>query len=1099
MVYTPSYAELHCHSSYSFLDGVSDPDDLVRRASELGYSGLAITDSDGVYGVVRFARAAEELGIPTVYGAELTLHLDEPHHMYPGAAKHNLLAASSIRCQTVARTSTPMSKGLGTQRTATDNEAAGVRRGRCSLCGGYKAHVVLLAKGPPGYSAICRVVSRAQLRGSKGHPIARLSDLVTLSNSCVALTGACDLSVHPVILLDVFDRSDVYLEVTDHFLPQDAVAKELVEELARAEHLQSIATNNVHHARADQAPSAQVATAIRCRATVAALQHAALIHPSPERFLKSPKEMADIFGPSLTEAASALARELAFDLRIASPNLPRFDTPPGTTEASYLRELTYEGMRERYPPPKDRRAAQQIEHELTVIESLGYAGYFLIVWDIVRFCKQRGILCQGRGSAANSAVCYALGITNADPIELDLLFERFLSPERDGPPDIDLDIEHERREEVIQYVFAKYGRLYAAQVANVITYRPKLVLRDVGKALGLTDGQIDAVSSEVAGFVDTPIEKALLEAGIDPPTASCIARSCADLADAPRHLGIHTGGIVLADRPLSEVCGLEWATMDGRSVLQWDKDDCAYMGLVKFDLLGLGMLSCIRRCLELVELHRGKTIDLARLPQEPEIYASISAADTVGVFQIESRAQMGALPRVAPKSFHDLVVQVALVRPGPIQGQSVHPYIRRRRGEEPVTYLHPLLRPALEKTLGVPIFQEQLMRIAMDAAGFTAEQADRLRQALSSKRSRQRIHDLKAELFEGMRRRGIPEAVAEKVFDTLLGFADFGFPESHAASFAYLVYASAWLRFHYPAEYLAALLNSQPMGFYSPATLIADARRHGVVVLGPDISDSDYDCTLSSACPPTSAGKPVRLGLRYVRGLGPEGASRILAARAARPFSDLTDFLERTDLDRDALESLALAGALQCFGISRRQALWKVGGALRRPRRRSAANRVAPTEALSGIREQLSSPGSLNPMSPLEETVSELWTIGASTHSHLLEHYRPSLQAIGVRPIQSVISEARHGSKVRVAGVITHRQRPSTARGTMFLNLEDESGIMNVVVAPSLLARYRRQLLGARAALVYGRIERRQGVVNLKAISIEALPLAGAPKSRDFR
>jgi error-prone DNA polymerase len=1063
MSYAPRYAELHCHSNFSFLDGVSDPSDLVRIAAELGYSALAITDHNGLYGAVRFAQAARSFSVPSVYGAELTLHADYPLKLYPEAP-------SNPCCEMPA------------------------------------AHVVVLACGVAGYSALCRMISRANLRGRKGHPLLRVSDLASLGQSCVILTGACRLSADPRLVCDVVERSQIYIELTNNLIPEDARHNEMKRSLAQKERILTVATNNVHHALPEEAFYAQISSAIKHRKQ---LDHPSLrpyFHPTPERHLKSADEMAELVDPESVQRAADLGTAIAFDLCLAAPSLPRFETPSGKSEAEYLRELVYRGAADRYPPPDNRRAMQQLEHELSIIEALGYEGYFLIVWDIVRYCKESGILCQGRGSAANSAVCYALGITNADPIQLDLLFERFLSPERDGPPDIDVDIEHERREEVIQYVYAKYGRSRAAQVANVITYRERLALRDAGRALGLTPGQLDGLSRGVAGFSGSDITDAVQRSGIPSRIAGQLAAAARHLTGAPRHLGIHTGGMVLASEELWGVSPVEWATMPGRSVLQWDKDDCAAMGLVKFDLLGLGMLSCIHRCIDLIDQHRGLQIDLARLPQEPEVYETISAADTMGVFQIESRAQMGALPRVQPRCFYDLVVQVALIRPGPIQGESVHPYIRRRRGSEPVDYLHPLLELALRKTLGVPIFQEQLMRIAMDAAGFSASQADRLRQALSHKRSREKLAELEGELSEGMRRNGIPDEIAKDIYRKLLGFADFGFPESHAASFAYLVYASAWLRYHYPAEYLAAILNSQPMGFYSPASLVSDARRHGVKVLNPDVCKSDLDCTLTDEVPPTKGGKPVLLGLRYVRNLGTHSIERILSARKERirrgtsdsgrynkPFDDFYDFVERTGLGRGALESLAMAGALESLGVSRRDGIWRSGYAARRDTWQSKRARRLPR-----IGSEVRAPKGLPPMQPFEKTVAELWSLGMSPDSHLMQHYRPSLSKAGILAVSDVL-EAKSGDRLAVAGVVTHKQRPSTAGGTLFLNLEDETGILNVIVDRRTFETYREAVLEMRSALIEGVVEKHQGSVNLIASRIEDLKIGAALASREYR
>ncbi len=1092
MAYTLKYAELHCHSNFSFLDGVSDPSELAKRASQLGYSALAITDHGGFYGAVRFAEAGRLYSLPTVFGAELAIHGDPADGtlmLYEGSLAGRSLAFGAAERNLSFRDEATV------QGPPDEGESPG-------------AHVVVLATGPCGYSALSRVISRGNLRGSKGRPLHRLSDLVGLEADCLFLTGACPLSIDPRALAEVVDRSRVLLELTNGLTPEDASRNEAKRTLASREHFLTVATNNVHHALREEAAYAQAVSAIRRKRSLEDPAVMPFLYPSPERYLKSAEEMAELVDPESVGRAGDIGACIAFDLSLAAPPLPRFETPPGKSEAEYLRELVAKGAAERYPPPGNEKAMSQIEHELSVIEGLGYEGYFLIVWDIVRYCREAGILCQGRGSAANSAVCYALGITNADPIALDLLFERFLSPERDGPPDIDLDIEHERREEVIQYVYAKYGRNRAAQVANLVTYRERLAIRDASRALGLTPGQSDALSRRVGGFTEGELEDAVREARLPSPTAEHLVETAKRLSRSPRHLGIHTGGMVLTARDVWEVCPVEWASRPGRTVLQWDKDDCAAMGLVKFDLLGLGMLSCIRRCLELVLEHRGIEVDLARIPQEPEVYETISAADTMGVFQIESRAQMGALPRVRPRCFYDLVVQVALIRPGPIQGESVHPYIRRRRGEEAVSYPHPLLEPALRKTLGVPIFQEQLMRIAMDAAGFSASQADRLRQALSHKRSRERLGELEEELFEGMRRNGIPEEVAEEIFKKLLGFADFGFPESHAASFAYLVYASAWLRYHYPAEYLCAILNSQPMGFYSPNSLVADARRHGVEVLNPDVCESEYDCTLTDRSPPTHAGKPVLLGLRYIRNLGECSVLRILEARqgnrgeGGRAFSDFYDFVERTGLGRRELESLAMAGALESLGISRTEGLWRAGAASRLGSRGRTGRDVGPAPGsqlrLPRIGSEVRFPAGLREMSPLHKVAAELWAMGISPDSHLMNHYRPLFTSRGICSVAEAL-RVPDRTRVRVAGVITHKQRPSTAGGTLFLNLEDETGTLNVIVDKKTFAKHTDTLVDARSVLVEGVLEKRHGSANLIAGRIENLRLAAALPSRDFR
>lgn len=1050
-----AYAELHCHSNFSFLDGVSDPEELVEVATELGYKALALTDHNGFYGVVRFAAAASATGLPTVFGVELTI--DGPESA-PGGR-------------------------------------FGDDPGR---------HVVLLADGPAGYTSISRLISQGQMRGEKGAPHFTLDDLESVKRTAVALTG-CRRGVDPSRLVDIFGAGRTYIEITDHSLPGDGARIAAARTAARRLGAELIATNNVHYARREQADTGDVVAAIAARCSLDAVD--GWLSPSDERYLKSPEVMLRRLGHGPIGVAAELGEALAFDLRLVAPDLPRYPTPEGVSEMEYLRRITSEGAADRYPPPNPKADAQ-LAHELDLIDQLGYAGYFLIVWDIVEFCRRSDIYCQGRGSAANSAVCYAIGVTNADAVALELLFERFLSPERDGPPDIDLDIENGRREEVIQYVYERYGRESAAQVANVITYRPRSALRDVGKAFGLTSGQIDGLTSQMDGF-SYPHQPGL--PGLDElpvEQAEGILRICEEINRSPRHLGIHSGGMVIADRPLVEVCPIEWARMEGRSVVQWDKDDCAIAGLIKIDLLGLGMLSALHRCVDLIHESRGVSIDLAKIRQEPEVYDSICRADTIGVFQIESRAQIATLPRLKPRCFYDLVVEVALIRPGPIQGNSVHPYLRRRNGKEPITYLHPLLKPALERTLGVPLFQEQLMRIAMDAAGFTPTQADRLRMAMSNKRSRLRMEALKGELFEGMASKGITGDIAEEIYEKLLAFADFGFPESHSVSFAYLVYASAWLRHHYPAEYLVALLNSQPMGFYSPNTLVLDARRHGVAVFGPDLVESEIDCTLVDwqGSPPREAPgseraretndgadgavevPAVRLGLRYVRGLGPATLGQIIAARHEAPFKSAEDAARRSGLDRNALRGLAASGAFAGLSMERRQAIWAL----------EPMAAAAHPGHLDGLVIGGNAPATLREMSDVESAQADLWSTGVSPSWHPMEFQRESLDRFGVTRAAD-LSAIRHGGLIRVAGVVTHRQRPITAGGTLFINLEDETGMVNVIVTQAIYQAQRKAIRGARALLVTGSLERQDGATNVIGGRFEVLKVPGAQRSRDFR
>jgi error-prone DNA polymerase len=780
--------------------------------------------------------------------------------------------------------------------------------------------------------------------------------------------------------------------------------------------------------------------------------------------------------------------ECSFDLSLVVPNLPPFPVPDGHTEASFLRELVDYGAAHRFGSREScPRAYAQLDHELEVIESLGFPGYFLIVWDIVRFCRISDILCQGRGSAANSAVCFALGITHVDAVKYNLLFERFLAPERDGYPDIDLDIESDRREEAIQYVYRRHGRLRAAQVANVITYRGRSAIRDMAKALGFSTGQQDAWSRQLDRW--GPLHKADLVDDIPRP----VLELAGQLEDFPRHLGIHSGGMVICDRPVSQVCPVEWARMANRSVLQWDKDDCAAAGLVKFDLLGLGMLSALHYAIDLVYEHEGERIDIAELDlTDQRIYEMLGRADSVGVFQVESRAQMATLPRLRPNKFYDLVVEVALIRPGPIQGGSVHPYIRRhaeesRRERRSWEHDHPLLENALEKTLGVPLFQEQMMQIAVDVANFSAAEADQLRRAMGARRSTAKMERLRDRLYSGMAANGITGDLADQIYQKLLAFANFGFPESHALSFAHLVFASAHIKCYHPAAFCAALLRAQPMGFYSPQSLVADARRHGVVVHGPDINASLVHATLEPS-PESTGGLAVRLGLGTVRRIGDELADRIVVQRkAAGPYASLTDLARRVRMSTPKWEALATAGAFGCFELDRRSALWAAGAAAEDGPDRLPGTAIGVTAPVL--------PG----MDDVETAAADVWAIGLSPTSFPTEFARDRLTELGALPA-SALYEVESGSRVLVGGAVTHRQRPATAGGVTFLNVEDETGMINVVCSLGLWKRYRRVARDSSALLVRGVLQNVDGALSLVADHLETLDLrASTPKSRDFR
>jgi error-prone DNA polymerase len=1052
------YAELHCHSNFSFLDGASHPEELVEQAARLGLDAIALTDHDGMYGVVRFAEAAKEVGVRTAYGTELSFGLPGPQN---------------------------------------------------GIADPVGDHLVLLARGEQGYRRLCRAITTGHLGDTpddpatketeKGKPIYHLDRVVEeVRGHCAVLTGCRKGSVRRALteagpaaaadelrrLADLFGPHHVYVELVDHGLPTDNDRNDLLAAMAADLGLPTVVSNAVHYSHPARGRLAAALAAVRARRSLSEMD--GWLPPAPMAYLRSGAEMADRFRryPGAVHRSALLGLECAFDLRLVAPDLPPFPVPDGYTETTYLRHLVAERAAHRYGTRAEHpKAYAQLDHELAVIEDQHFPGYFLIVWDIVRFCEGAGIFCQGRGSAANSAVCYALGITRVDAVEYDLLFERFLSKERDGYPDIDLDIESDRREEAIQFVYQRYGRLCTAQVANVITYRGRSALRDMAKALGYSTGQQDAWSRQVDRW--GPVRQAQQE--FDDVPAD-VVRLAADVEDFPRHLGIHSGGMVICDKPVSEVCPVEWARMDKRSVLQWDKDDCAAAGLVKFDLLGLGMLSALRYASEFVSAYQRKPVDLAALDlTDQKIYDMLCRADSVGVFQVESRAQMATLPRLRPRKFYDLVVEVALIRPGPIQGGSVHPYIRRHNEQEEWDYDHPLMAKALAKTLGVPLFQEQLMQIAVDVAGFSAGDSDELRRAMGSKRSTAKMERLRDRLFTGMAANGITGELAERIYQKLLAFANFGFPESHALSFAHMVFASAWFKCYHPAAFCAALLKAQPMGFYSPQSLVADARRHGVVVLGPDLNVSLADPTLEPA-EDSAGGQAVRLGLARVRKIGDALAGELVAERAAHgPYTGLTELARRVRMTTAQWEALATSGAFDCLGLERRAALWAAGAA--------AQDRE---DRLPGTAVGVDAPV-LPGMDGIETAAADVWSIGLSPNTFPTEFARDRLAELGALPAAALL-DVESGTRVLVGGAVTHRQRPATAGGVTFINLEDETGMVNVVCSPGLWARYRRIARNSSALLVRGVVENVDGALSLVADQLSPLNLRVAmTKSRDFR
>jgi error-prone DNA polymerase len=1005
------------------------------------------------------------------------------------------------------------------------------RRGRVRRMHGTKPteapvtdHVVLLAPDPTGYAAISRLVTRGQFRGRKDAPRYSYRDLEEASRdgSLVALSGCWQGAVPRAAargdLSDAVAEAEklkqlfpdrFYIELTHHGLPVDDLRNDVLADVAMRLRLPTVATNNVHYAHRHDADLSEVLAAIGGRRS---LDTADAFRPATDlRHLRTPDEMAAKFSryPGAVDTAAELGAYLAFDLDLLAPELPDFALPGSfTTEDEYLASLAYEGAREVYPGSEngiDPMARRRLEHELGVIADLGFAGYFLVAWDIVAFARGRDIYCQIRGSGADSAVCRVIGLTRVDPIRLGLPFERFLSHERGRPPDIDIDFEAERREEVIQYCYRRYGRERAAMVANVITYRAKSVLQDVGKAFGLTQAQVNGLTK----YLDTRNPKVLKEVVELPEglTADHIYDVCHRLDGFPRHLGIHSGGMVISKRPLWQTTPVEWGRMADRSVLQWDKNDTAAMGLVKFDLLALGALNALHLSVDAIADAHGIDIDLAFIPQEPVVYEMLTRADTVGVFQVESRAQMATLPRMKPRTFYDLAIEVALIRPGPIQGQSVHPYLRRRNGEEPVRYMHPAAEPILSKTLGVPIFQEQLMELVRVCAGFSPGQSDRLRQAMTHKRSDDEMAKLKDEVYTGMAEKGVTDEAADELWDKLQGFASFGFPESHSVSFAYIVYATAWLKYHWPAEFFAGLLNAQPMGFYSPNSLVADAIHHGVIVLPPDVNHSIHDCTIEAAeadrediaeylgmawrrgmgavDDPVRRPVSLRLGLRYVRNLGETEITRIEAARfTGGAFTSPEDFAQRTGLSVAAHEGLSASGAFGSFGLGKRDGMWRAGALSELGPDRLALSSGAPSPDL--------------PVMDDAKTIeADLWSTGISL-THPVSLIRENLDEMGVLRAADALRLKKHNSRVKVAGIVTHRQRPETAHGVRFFNVEDETGIINVVLMPPVWEANYEIARKAVGIVITGVLEYRDGVTNLVAQRLEQWP-APVVASRDFR
>jgi error-prone DNA polymerase len=1062
-----SYVSLWCKSNFSFLEGASHPDELVEEACRLGLPAIALTDRDGVYGVVRAHVKAREIGAKLIIGSEVTIN---------------------------------------------DGST-----------------VVLLAQDRGGYANLCRLVTKGRLRSEKGESAVTWEEVYAHAAGLIALWRDRNTFVMPANtgiqktdktgkkqrLDSGFRRNDgkeskdglvrdeanrvvdnlhdtfgdrLYALIARHRREEEIVQERHLRERAARFGIPLVAANEVLYHTPARRRVQDVMTAIRHGIPVASCGQK--LKPNAEYGLKPYYAFAQLFtdDPMAVSRTIEIAERCNFSLDEIRYRYPSEKLPSGMTSSEWLRELSFKGARWRYNDQVPGHIAAQIENELEIIEALDYPGYFLTMWEIVEFCRANNILCQGRGSAANSVVCYCLGITAVDPAHIGLLFERFISKERAEPPDIDLDIEHDRREEVIQQVYQKYGRDRAAMVANVVRYRSRSALRDVGKALGLSETALDRVSKFLSSYESVRPEM-LAQMGLHTAGGlhAHLLELTNELLDFPRHLSIHPGGFLLGHEPVHDLVPIENATMPERTVIQWDKNDVEDLGLFKVDLLGLGGLTQLDLCFQLLRQHRGVDLSMATIPPGDEAtYGMICKSDTVGVFQIESRAQMAMLPRLRPRNFYDLVIEISIVRPGPITGGMVHPYLRRRQGKEKVDYPHELLRPVLERTLGVPLFQEQVMRLAMVVADYTPGEADQLRRDMAAWHRTGRMERHRERLITRMQAKGIAAEFAERVFEQIRGFGEYGFPESHAASFALIAYATAWLKCHYPAEFACALLNAQPMGFYAPATIVEDAKRHRIVMRSIDILASDWDCTLEN-CVESAGGSAVRMGLRYVKGLGEREWERIAAIRKQAAFVSLQDFARRTALDEGSLSALSEAGAFESLAIDRRAALWDV-------------RRLARTQ-----KEALTLPArERNPrFVPLSDFEEVGWDYRRTSHSarrHPLEPLRPSLMRLGL-PDARTVATMKNGAKVRYAGLVICRQRPGTAGGVVFMTLEDETGFVNVVVWESVFQRYSVPAKTVNFLGITGKMQVEDGVVHLVAEElweprVELKPVSAG--SRDF-
>jgi error-prone DNA polymerase len=1049
------YIELHSRSAFSFLEGSSTPEALAETCTKLGMAALALLDRDGVYGSPRFHLAAKKAKIKAHIGAEVTCRSFRSEFRLP------LLVTSRI-----------------------------------------------------GYQNLCRLITQMKLRiGRKEGAFAEKQDLIEYANGLVCLTGGDEGPLASALaqggpqaalqsvqrLTEIFGRQNVYVELQRHFHRDEEYRNRVAIEIARTLNLPLLATNGVNYATPRDRELADAFTALHHHRTLATAGR--LLARNSERYLKSPAEIQALFAdlPEAIANTQQLSARLEFALNDLGYEFPRYPVPDGETMMSFLRERTYEGFQSRYGranPELKNRARRQIERELALMEHLHLEGYFLIVWDLVRFCRKENILVQGRGSAANSAVCYSLGITAVDPISMDLLFERFLSEERGELPDIDLDLPSgDERERVIQHLYQQYGQRGAAMTANVITYRNRMAAREMGKAMGFDADSLKRISAAVATweFRDEhdALDRRLLDAGLDlkHPRIRKYFELCLAVQDLPRHLGQHSGGMVICQGRLDSVVPLEPASMPGRVVVQWDKEDCADMGIVKVDLLGLGMMAVLKDSIELIRDHYKEEVDLAHLPSDdPDVYSTLQKADTVGMFQVESRAQMSCLPRLKPKKFYDIVVQVAIIRPGPIVGNMVNPFLKRRQEREAVTYPHPSLENVLSRTLGVPLFQEQLLRMAMITANFTGGEAEELRRAMGFKRSEARMKNIEEKLRAGMTQNGIVGETQEQIIQSITSFALYGFPESHAASFALIAYASAYLKCHYLAAFTAALLNNQPMGFYHPATLVKDAQRHGLKMLPMDVTKSDWKCTLEHSA--VSTQQSVRLGLNYARGMREPAGQALVRERSLAPFASIHDLARRVpELRKDELNTLAEVGALNAIGTKqfhRRDALWQVERAVR----------------WSGpLLDELPEPDTKSPLQVMnheERLVADFNGTGMTIGPHPMQYRRAEMKKLGIYRA-SDLGQLPNGRRLRIGGCVIARQRPGTAKGMMFMSLEDETGIANAIIAPDLLQKNRVLLISERFLMVEGILQNQDNIIHVRAERVAPLRVTRAETvSHDF-